>query len=322
MPSAREIINLLRKYDALRLGQSPWPTYNPNEGELYRVDWDGLFPRRRARHQVEEELRWGIQDDRWDPEWDRDFLGALEVNLDREEPTDDELEGIGKNLLWDVCAWYQPIHFFGEHWGIYIREDCVLQQATIISRFIPKRVRLSGPFTRLAKCLVRASVYAFFLHEHYHHKIESLGLRLHVVDRKSCYLPYQAKVYNATKGKDAQLEEALANADTYYRLDTEPYKSWITDDVVAATWQYLKKRFPHDPPGYRMATHYLSRSDFDAGENLLHGQVHEATVTPMQHPNEWNVATRLTQSLFKVTDNIWVIVGPRGRSVLPTRGRV
>ena len=322
MPSDREIINLLRKYDALRLGESPWPTYNSNEGERYRVDWESLFPKLRGWRQIEEERIWDIQNDRWNPEWDRNFLGTLENNLNREEPTDDELEEIGKNLLWDVCAWYQPIHFFGEHWGIYIREDCVLQQATILSRFIQWADRRRGSLTGLAKCLIRASVYAFFLHEHYHHKIESLGLRLHVVDRKSCYLPYQAKVYNATKGKDAQLEEALANADTYYRLDTEPYKSWITDDVVAATWQYLKKRFPHDPPGYRMATHYLSKSDFDAGENLLHGQVHEATVTPMQHPNEWNVATRLTQSLFKVTDNIWVIVGLGGRSILPTRGHI
>lgn len=143
-----------------------------------------------------------------------------------------------------------------------------------------------------------------------------------MVDRKSCYLPYHTKVYSATKGTDAQLEEALANADSYYRLDTSPYKFWITDDVVAATQRYLKKRFPHDLPGYRMATNYLIKSAFNAGENLLHGQVHEATLTPLQPPNEWNVATRLTQSLFKVTDNIWVIVRPGGRTILPTRGHI
>jgi hypothetical protein len=322
MPSDSEIIDLLKKYWALKLGESPWPTYNPNEGERHRVDWESLFPGLRGRRQLEEQRIWDIQDDRWNPEWEREFVSALQNDLNREEPTDSELEEIGKTMLWDVCAWYQPIHFCAEHWGIYIREDCILRQARLICRFIPWPARRRGSLTGLAKCLIRASVYAFFLHEHYHHKIESLGLRLHVVDRKSCYLPYHAKVYSATKGTDAQLEEALANADSYYRLDTEPYKSWITYDVVAATWQYLEKRFPYDPPGYRMAINYLSKSAFDAGEDLLHGQMHEATVTPLQPHNEWNVATRLTQSLFKVTDNIWVIVGPRGRSVLPTRGRV
>jgi hypothetical protein len=322
MPSDAEIINLLKKYGALKLGKSPWPTYNSNEGQCYHVHWDGLFPRHRARHQVEEERRWDIQDDRWNPEWDREFLGNLQEEISREEPTDTEIERIGETLLWDVCAWYQPIHFFAENWGIYIHESCILRQAMIISRFIPLSIRRSGSLTGLAKCLIRASVYTFFLHEHYHHKIESLGVRLHVVDRQSCYLPYQANVYNVTKGTDDQLEEALANADTYRRLNTEPYKSWITYDVVKATWQYLEKRFPHDPPGYRKAVNYLSRSAFDVGQNRLHSQIHEASLMPVQPHDEWNVATRLTQSLFKVTDNIWVIVRPGRRSILPTWGHV
>lgn len=321
MPSTDEIIKLLEEYQALRLGESPWRTYNSNEGQRFNVDWDSLFPRVRARRQMQERI-WDVEEDRWNPQWDREFLGALEEDLDREEPSDDELDDIGKTMLWDICAWYQPIHFFGGNWGIYIREDCILRQARVICRFIPWPLRRRGSLPALAKCLVRASVYAFFLHEHYHHKIESLGLRLHVVDRKSCYLPYEAKVYNPTKGTDAQLEEALANADSYQRLDTEPYRSWITYDIVKATWNYLEKRFPHDPPGYRMAVNYLKASSFEVGENILHGQVHEATLTPLQPHYEWNVATRLTQSLFKVTDNIWLLIKPGGKSILPARGKI
>lgn len=241
MPNEKEIIDFLKKYGALKLGESPWPTYNPNNEERYPVDWDTLFPRLRGRRQLEEQRIWDIQDDKWYPEWDEEFLGTLERDLNHQEPTNDELEEIGKTLVWDICAWYQPIHFFAQNWGIYIREDCVLRQARAICRFLPWAVRRRGSLPGLAKCLIRASVYAFFLHEHYHHKIESLGLRLHVVDRQSCYLPYHAKVYSATTGTDDQLEEALANADSYYRLDTEPYKSWITQDVVLATWRYLRK---------------------------------------------------------------------------------
>jgi hypothetical protein len=71
-----------------------------------------------------------------------------------------------------------------------------------------------------------------------------------------------------------------------------------------------------------MAKKYLTRSAFDDGENMLHSQVHEASLTPVQPPEEWNIATRLTQSLFKVTDNIWVIVRPGGKTIFPTRGHV
>jgi len=322
MANADEIIELLEQYGVLQRGKSPWPTHTDVEGERRRVDWHTLFPRLRGPHRRPQESGWDILEDPWKPELDREFLNGLEIDLEQREPTDRELEEVGRTLLWDVCAWYQPIHFFAHDWGIYIREDCVLRQARIIGRFVPKGVRRSSSLAGLAKCLIRASIYAFFLHEHYHHKIESLALRLHVVDRKSCYLPYTTKVYNATKGTDSQLEEALANADVYFRLDSEPYRSWITSDVVEVTKRYLARRFPNDPPGYRMATNYLSQSAFDAGENMLHSQVHEASLTPLQSPREWNIATRLTQSLFKVTDNIWVIVRPGGRTIFPTRGRV
>ena len=27
--------------------------------------------------------------------------------------------------VFEPCAWYAPVHYFGANWGIYIREDCV-----------------------------------------------------------------------------------------------------------------------------------------------------------------------------------------------------
>ena len=35
-------------------------------------------------------------------------------------------------------------------------------------------------------------------------------------------------------------------------------------------------------------------------------------------PHEWSIATHMTQSLFKATDNIWVVVARGGKIVLPT----
>ena len=27
--------------------------------------------------------------------------------------------------IWEVCAWYAPVHYSGIRWGIYIREECL-----------------------------------------------------------------------------------------------------------------------------------------------------------------------------------------------------
>ncbi len=63
-----------------------------------------------------------------------------------------------------------------------------------------------------ANTLLRTAFLLYYRHELFHHKTECLGLRLHVVEDKSSYIPYHELVYRATDGTDDQLEEALANA--------------------------------------------------------------------------------------------------------------
>jgi len=98
----------------------------------------------------------------------------------------------GDSGIWDTCAWYQPIHFFAYDWGIYIREDCLIKLAKSISSYVdPGALRFLG--TQLfSKSVLRAAFQAFYLHEHFHHKVESFGIRLHISQGlKSKYLPYK-----------------------------------------------------------------------------------------------------------------------------------
>ena len=206
------------------------------------------------------------------------------------------------------------------HWGIFIRQDCVEQQAKHIFEFLKKRQTTpSTPsgWISLAKSLLRASFAILFLHEHYHHKVECLGLRFHVVDRRASYTNYYRNVYDKCLHNDEQLEEALANADIYDRLTDSPYSKSLGADVVHATRNYLKWRFPHDPPGYRKAIEYLKQDQFDRGENLLHSRVHEAVLKPVQPSDEWNLAPRLMQSFFSIKSRIWSVVSKGSRSILP-----
>ncbi len=310
MPAIQKVVKFLEDNKALKKGGSPWPTYSDEHGEQqrYQIDWSKLFPpERRNRYQDREP--WPTDDDY--------ELRKLASDIDeasyRGYPSDEELRTMASAQSWDTCAWYQPIHYSGFDWGIFIREGCIINQVRHISRFLSRPVP-GGLLPRL----IRASVYAYFLHEQYHHKVECLGLRLHVVDRKSRYLPYDAMVYTPSKNSDLLLEEALANADAFQRLWNEPYRSLIGDPVVRATQEYLAATFPYNPEGYRMARYYLTKDAFEAGENLLHGQMHEATLTPSQPTDEWEIATWLMRSMFRVTDNIWTIVPAGRRSILPT----
>lgn len=314
MPNIDQAVDFLVRNNALELGESPWPTREDDQ-DVYEIDWDKLFPPRSRDIVTENAFPFGDH---------------LETS-----PTDEEI-GQLKNLLgvgaprvdspapnqepnWDMCAWYQPIHFFGHDWGIFIKEDCARRTALMIARFVdPSVVRLTHP-TVWFKALFRSATYLYFLHEHYHHKIECLGFRLHVVQQKSAFLPYHKLVYAVTKGTDDQLEEALANADCYHRISTQPYAFWLTAHLVKATRAYLRWQYPKDPPGYRMAAHYLNHAAFDAGENVLQAQVKEATLKPSQPTDEWELAPRMTQSFFPITANIWTVVPAGAKSRLPLK---
>ena len=307
MPSVNKIIKFLEENQALRQNESPWPTFSPtnNQQERHLINWVQLFPSTDSN----DSGQWPGENEVLE-----DLARDIGEVITGGDISNEDLEAMATSQLWDICAWYQPVHYYGVNWGIYIKEQCIIKQIFQIARFLPVA---TVPSVNLIASLIRASVYLYFLHEQYHHKVESLGIRLHVIDRKSSYLPYHSMVYNRNLGTDNLLEETLANADAYRRIWNDPYYRWIENSVLQATEDYLKKTFPYNPPGYRMATNYLTTYRFNKGEDILHGQVHEATLTPSQPTTEWEIATRLMQSMYKITDNIWTIVPAGTNSILP-----
>jgi predicted RNA binding protein YcfA (HicA-like mRNA interferase family) len=288
---------------------SPGPRVD-EAAEAHNVDLSRLFPTARPLPDGED---WDLFGDQWDP--------SLPTGLD-EQIADRAASGASRGKASradqpDVCAWYQPLHFHGLDWGIFIREDCLLRLAVEISAFLPMRPR--GPSTLLTKALIRAAFATLFLHEAYHHKTESLGIRLHVVERAGCYVPYFATVYDPLRaaGSDDLHEEALANAESYLRLHEVAYRRWLSPPVYDAARAYLRWRFPLDPPGYRMATSYLTEDAFDTCEYLLKSQIQEKVQKPFRTTSDWQLSPRINQSLFTCRSDIWTIVAPGAAPVLP-----
>jgi predicted RNA binding protein YcfA (HicA-like mRNA interferase family) len=323
MPDLGRILDLLNRDEALQLGEPDeperdmWPTVEPNE-EVYEVDHARLFP-------TERPLDRGHQDfEFFGDEWDLPDAAAEIVLNPNSESTKEQGVQDGPQAVsdrppeWDVWAWYQPIHFFGPDWGIFIREAGLVECARRISRLLPASLRTSGRASMLAKALIRASFGALFLHEQYHHKTESLALRLHVVERRPVYPEYRLRVYPKSTGTNAQIEEGLANADSWFRVGRAPYSRWTGPTVTRCTKDYLEASFQHAPGGYGRAAGLLTPFDFEPAQHDLFVQVQDGRYPRRSQPSEFGIASHINRSLFAVTQRIWTIVPAGTRSVLPT----
>ena len=322
---AQKVLDYLNETDALELGASPWGTYEDDETSS-SFDFDRFFGDRRDRGERLE----------LPPDFEDDIDRALSEELGpigEEGSFPDRTGNPGGSVSWDTCAWYQPLHFFGSDWGIFMREECLLKvaisiaQHTDLQAFRSERAAavsnrlLGNPFPSSwgytdAEIFLRAAVACLYLHEHYHHRVECLGIRLQVVTQKSLYAPYFKSVYKVAMGTDDLLEEALANACMYLRMSELTYRKLIPDSVREGLKRKLKASFPYDPPGYRMASNYLDQAKFNSGENVLQGYLRETSQTPAQPSWHWENAPRLTQSFLNIKSNIYTVVPIGQRPIL------
>lgn len=215
------------------------------------------------------------------------------------------------------CAWYCPVHYFGADWGIYIREECTIRQAYAIAKHVPGgRLRRGSPW-KLAEDLIRASFYAFYLHEQFHHKVESFAFRLLVSTRKDCYRPYQSSVYVPKFRTLNCIEESLANADSIRRLNEPRYKERLGPAVRQALKEYLQQSIPKQPYSYGRGLQFIQEQQHEAGIWELQSQVLTATCPAKFPSHQWLLAKHMIRSAMDIDRKIYAIV-PRGyRPVLP-----
>jgi hypothetical protein len=261
-------------------------------------------------------------------------LASIERAFREEGRPEDGEESIRNNgaLRWDVCAWYQPIHFYGREWGIYVSEDCVFSAARLFARFAPASAWRQATAKQWFNLFTGAAFLSYFFHEHYHHRVESLGFRLQTVLGRSCYLPYKEKIYRVLKqnlglfpsgpyingwNPDEQLEEALANANSYRKLSGRGW-SPASREAIGAAKKALAWQFPNDPPGYRMAGRYLGTREFHAGESLLKKRVCTATLAP-EPAREWDLTPDMTKAFFGQDIPIYSVVTKGAKHRFPIR---
>jgi hypothetical protein len=309
------------------LGESPreLPRIDPEKEDLAEVDMDRL-----------------LSGDDWDFEssgdcFDEELQRAFHMGPPRWDDSNITNSGGNWPFRWEICAWYNPIHYFPNStgpnsWGIYIRQDCVFRTAYEIARFVPRYSQEVYTHREWRKRLRLAALFSYYLHEHYHHRIESLGIRLLVIRRIPSYRDYDLNIYQVLQRNaglpshqwqngwdpEEQIEEALANANSYQRIGDRTYGPILSKIVVQATRECLTWQFRNSPPGYRKAGHYLGRDDFRAGENILKERVMTASLAsgPASH---WVLAPGISKGLFGNRTKFWSVVDKHGRCYFPRK---
>ncbi len=211
------------------------------------------------------------------------------------------------------CAWYCPIHFYGHGWGIYIRENCIMSQALDIATFVDwSATRI--PSWLIRQQLLRSAFYVFFLHEQFHHKVESLGFRLLISTGNDRYREYKRKIYRHTYGRSDCLEESLANAESYRRLSEKRYLEKIDPAIRKGLRIFLKASFALQPPGYREGLDFLADPAYREGIHRLHSQVRDGALSTPKS-DHWSVAANMITSLANINEDIYVVLPTGGRPI-------
>ena len=180
---------------------------------------------------------------------DKDFSFGFDFPKDVAREAKGRLQKFG----FECTGWYQPHHFYSEDaWGIYI--DAPRLDETACS--IAEDLRTGGmrrPSNALAAKLALMLVYQ---HELFHAKVEAALTWLELQALQPKFRRYQTQVYNALKGTDDHLEEALANFSAWAWLNADAIVAQFTGQLSHDERQVVGRVVNHhldlSPPGYRL----------------------------------------------------------------------
>jgi predicted RNA binding protein YcfA (HicA-like mRNA interferase family) len=281
------MLETLSELDLLDLGDpGVWPG-EPEGFDVLDIDWSAVQD---ADPNIGQETE-------AHPRW-----REVEFELDRRSRG--EFEFPPEEVL-DALAWYLPIHYFGPAWGIYIREDAILDLASmILGRLDPwDRGNL-----QIVQATVQAALTILYLHEAFHHKVESFAVRLEVVERGRRYLRYQRNVYQPLSGSDDQLEEGLACAEMIRRLGEPTYRRGLPDSVRRATVEFLRDWIPRLPPGYRQGVSLAEPESYEAARAQLSSQLQEGRPYTSRNADDWALVPHSYRGFFNWKTIVHVIV--------------
>jgi hypothetical protein len=221
------------------------------------------------------------------------------------------------NPAWDHDAWYRPVHTHAYASGIHVRESAVSALALDLAATSAASAAPLAPTRENAQHLVRTAFLVLFLHQLFHHRVETLGLRLEVVHQRPRYLPYYRDAYARSAGTDDQLEEALANAFVHRSLGHRARSADVPVEVRRLAAAHVRERWTADEPSYREAAAYLTSTGWSRGLGELHARVDEGTATPSRRATWRHLGPDLTGVFLEPAVDVVAVAVEGQPAVLP-----
>ena len=218
----------------------------------------------------------------------------------------------------EICAWYCPIHYYHYDWGIYIKEDCIKNTMLDIARLVNYgKVKNKFNFFNQLKL---SAFYFYYLHEQFHHRIESFGLRLLISSGKDSYLNYKKNVYRKNYLLKTCLEESLANASSFNSLNQYRYTQKLDKEIIKALKNALYQNMSMSPPGYREGIDYISDTKFKKGLKTLQSQILYGVLSnPSSKVEMWEIAKMMSYPISNIKSEIYTILSPKSSTIFSRR---
>ena len=121
-------------------------------------------------------------------------------------------------------AWYQPIHYFKDGYGIFITSEGVDIYEEELWEIVKKNIDVSKLTASeeydVREVLTKLAFNLLKNHEYYHHLVESFcilsdALNLVASPKELAYLAYRKNYYDRNRGTDDCYEEGLAQLNSY-----------------------------------------------------------------------------------------------------------
>lgn len=216
----------------------------------------------------------------------------------------------------DAYAWYLPFHYFWYDSGIYLSEVAIWECAkAILSRIpAPRRYELASAYQAH-----QAALAVLFLHEEFHHKVESFATRIEVVRASKVYNPYKTQVYRplVARDDDRLMEESLACAEMIGRLGEPTYTKVIPADIRRATREWLHEWIPTLSAIYRRGADLASNEPYSDARKLMYGQIDEAAISPVRDAAVWTLAPDMIRGFLNVRRIAYVVIPIGTKPLIP-----
>jgi hypothetical protein len=225
-----------------------------------------------------------------------------------------------------LLAWYQPMHFYGGNWGIYVLKSGLEEIMQSIASYCSQiEMKSNHKF----KSEIRFAAWQLLLlHEEFHHKVEMIAIRSAILSGNHSYRNYSHNVYLATK-VSAPLscqEEALCDAYVFRNISKKLPKK-VSKEITSASKKVWIDHMRSAVGPYAGSLDLISESSFGNAIYGLIDQVISATISPKASNLDWEVFPEFLNPLPNLKKNTFLVeelssAANVGKSIflaLPTR---